>query len=71
MRLKIITPLGEFFSDHNEYTKEEFEKLKDACARFLTAKDTMDYVSLDIMGNGDILFLPADVIKKSVFLIEK
>ena len=71
MRLKIITPLGEFYSEYGEYKEEEFEKLEDACKKVLTSGNTLDYVRLDIMGNGNILFLPADVVRKSVFVVEK
>lgn len=71
MRLKIITPLGEFYSEYGEYKEEEFEKLEDACKKVLTSCNTLDYVRLDIMGNGNILLLPADVVRKSVFVVEK
>lgn len=70
MRLKIITPLGEFYCEYGEYKEEEFENLGDACKKFLTLCNTLDHVRLD-MGNGNILLLPSDVVRKSVFVLEK
>lgn len=70
MRLKIITPLGEFYIEYGEYKEEEFENLGDVCKKVLTLCNTLDHVRLD-MGNGNILLLPSDVVRKSVFVLEK
>jgi hypothetical protein len=65
MKIVAHTPCGVFESKDKEYTEEDYLNLCD----FLSKFEYMSYFSLDT-DNGSI-YLPKEMIQRSVFVIEK
>lgn len=65
MKIVAHTPLGVFESRNKEYTEEDYLNLCD----LLSQVTNMTYFSLDT-DTGSI-YLPKEIIQRSVFVIEK